>query len=203
MTTSKGVFPPINNAIELPIQYAKLLIQPGTNKLRLSSAVSLTNMRPPLVVEKAGTGQMTVFYDQSQLNFSLNFDDWNVDFDNLFFWTSMAGISNFFGNRFDLKAGTTRRARLINVKSLLKKEIRDALEYIPGMSQDADVQDIDLGMTNSKKEKRSFGGWNVQSKLTWQPVALNPSVNLCQVKSQRKKNMRKRKLKRINTNPLR
>ena len=158
MTTSKGVFPPIPNAIEFPSANYKLLIKPGSDKLRLNTPISLTNMRPPLLVEKEGTGQMMVAYDQSQLKFNLNFDDWNVEFDNLFFWTSMAGISNLFGNRFDLKAGTAQRSRLVNVKSLLKKEIRDTLSFIPGMAQDQDVHDIDLGMTNSKKETTFFWG---------------------------------------------
>jgi hypothetical protein len=158
MTTSKGVFPPVTNAIEFPNANYKLLIQAVTGKLRLNSPVVLANMRPPLIVAQAGAGQWIVEYDQSQLKFNLNFDDWNVEFDTLSFWTSMAGITKLFGNRFSLRAGTAQQSKLINVQTLLKEEIRDILTFIPGMSQDQDIHDIDLGITNSKKETSFFWG---------------------------------------------
>ncbi|MBK6958403.1 MAG: hypothetical protein IPH22_08525, partial [Nitrosomonas sp.] len=80
----------------------------------------------------------------------MNYDDWNVELDNFFIWTSLLGISKFSGTRFSLRAGTTRQAKLVNVQSLLKPEIQDALNFLPGMGSPADVGDIDLGMTNAK-----------------------------------------------------
>jgi hypothetical protein len=158
MTTSKGAFPPIPNAIEFPTANYKLIIQSGTDKLRLNSPLDLKSMRPPLTVAQAGTGDWVVDYGQSHLKFNLNFNDWSVEFNALYFWTSMAGIPRLFGNSFNLKTGTGQRAMLVNVKSLLKQEIRDILTFIPGLGQDQELKDIDLGMTNSKKETSFFWG---------------------------------------------
>jgi hypothetical protein len=150
MLTSKGVFPPVANAVEFPTANYKLVIQLSTGKLRLNMPVNLNNLRTPLVVAQDGSDQIAIEYDQSQLRINLNFDNWNVELDNFFIWTSLLGISKFSGTRFSLRAGTTRQAKLVNVQSLLKPEIQDALNFLPGMGSPASVGDIDLGMTNAK-----------------------------------------------------
>lgn len=159
MLTSKGVFPPIANAVEFPTATYKLLIQSGSGKLRLSPAVNLHNLRTPLVVTQDGTDQIAIEYDQSDLRINLNYDDWNVELDNFFIWTSLLGISKFSGTRFSLRAGTAQQSKLINVRSLLKPEIQDALSFLPGMGSPADIGDIDLGMTNAKHEVKVHSGF--------------------------------------------
>jgi len=150
--TTKGVFPPIANAIEFPTANYKLLVQSGTGKLRLNTAVDLTNPRTPLLMAQNGTNQIVIEYDQSKLRYDLNYDDWNAELDEFFVWTSLAGISKLFGTRFSLRAGTTQQSKLVDVVSLMNPGIRDALSFIPGMGQDQRVKDIELGMTNGEHE---------------------------------------------------
>ncbi|MBK6958402.1 MAG: hypothetical protein IPH22_08520 [Nitrosomonas sp.] len=57
MLTSKGVFPPVANAVEFPTANYKLLIQPGTGKLQLNTPVNLNNLRTPLVLTRTQEGQ--------------------------------------------------------------------------------------------------------------------------------------------------
>jgi hypothetical protein len=166
MLTSKGVFPPIANVIEFPTANYKFLIQSGTGKLRLNTPVNLNNLRVPLVVAQDGTNQIAIEYDQSDLRINLNYDDWNVELDNFFIWTSLLGISKFSGTRFSLRAGTTRQAKLVNIQSLLKPEIQDALNFLPGMGRPNYVDDIDLGMTNAKREVKFRAGWEKGIKIS-------------------------------------
>lgn len=175
MLTSKGVFPPIANAVEFPTANYKLVIQSGTGKLRLNTPVNLNNLRAPLVVAQDGADQIAIEYEQSQLRIDLNYDDWNVELDNFFIWTSLLGISKFSGTRFSLRAGTKRQAKLINVRSLLKPEIQDALNFLPGMGSPADVGDIDLGMTNAKREVKVHTGFITPNLI---PEPLDKKVEL-------------------------
>lgn len=165
MLTSKGVFPPVANAVEFPTATYKLLVQPGTGKLRLNTPVNLNNLRTPLILTQDGADQIAIEYDQSDLRINLNFDDWNVELDNFFIWTSLLGISKFSGTRFSLRAGTSKQSKLVNVRSLLKPEIQDALNFLPGMGSPADVGDIDLGMTNAKREVKVHTGFKTPNLI--------------------------------------
>ena len=175
LMTSKGVFPPVANAVEFPSANYKLLVHPSSGKLRLNSAVNLNNLRAPLVVVQDGTDQIAIEYDQSQLRMDLNFDDWKVELDNFFIWTSLLGISKFSGTRFNLRAGTAQQAKLINVQSLLKPEIQEALNFLPGMGSPANVGDIDLGMTNGKHEVKVHTAFKTPNLI---PPPLSEKVEL-------------------------
>lgn len=165
MLTSKGVFPPVANAVEFPTSNYKLVIQAGTGKLRLNTAVNLNNLRAPLVVAQDGTDRIAIEYDQSDLRITLTFDDWSVELDNFFVWTTLLGISKLSGTRFSLRAGTSRQSKLVNVRSLLKPEIQDALNFLPGMGSPASIGDIDLGMTNAKHEVKVHTGFEKELEL--------------------------------------
>ncbi len=158
--TSKGVFPPIANVIEFPTANYKLRVQAGTGKLQLSTPVTLSNPRAPLVMAQDGANQVVIEYDQSQLRYNLTYDDWNAELDTFFVWTSLAGISKLFGSRFSFQAGTTRQSKLVDVTSLMNPDIRDALSFIPGMAEDQRVKDIDLGMTNAGHEIKIVAGYS-------------------------------------------
>ncbi len=175
MLTSKGVFPPVANAVEFPTTNYKLLIQSGTGKLRLNTPVNLNNLRTPLLVAQDGADQIAIEYDQSDLNYTLNYDDWNVELDNFFIWTSLLGISKFSGTRFSLRAGTSRQTKLVNVQSLLKPEIQEMLSFLPGMGSPASVGDIDLGMTNAKREVKVHTGYKTPNLI---PDPLGKKVEL-------------------------
>lgn len=158
--TTKGVFPPIDNVIEFPSSNYKLLVQPGTGKLKINTPVNISNPRTALQLARDGTNQIVIEYDQSKLRYNLNYDDWNAELDTFYVWTSLAGISKLFGSRFSLRAGTTQQSKLVDVVSLMKPEIRDALAFIPGMNGDQRVKDIDLGMTNQGHEIKIVAGYS-------------------------------------------
>lgn len=157
--TTKGVFPPIANAIEFPTANYKLIIQAGTGKLRLNTPVNLANPRGPLLMAQDGTNRAVIQYDQSDLQYELNYDNWSAELNTFSIWTSLAGIDKLFGSQFSLRAGTAQQSKLVDVTSLLKPEIRDALSFIPGMEQDQRVKDIDLGMTNADHEIKIAVGY--------------------------------------------
>ena len=56
--------------------------------------------------------------------------------------------------------------------SLLKKEIRDGLSFIPGMSEDQRVRDIDLGMTNGKNERKFSAGYKCKFEIEISPFKI-------------------------------
>ncbi|MED3354355.1 hypothetical protein P4414_04130 [Bacillus thuringiensis] len=175
MLTSKGVFPPIANTVEFPTANYKLLIQSVTGKFQLNTPVNLNNLRTPLMVVQDGSNQVVIEYDQSLLKFDLNFDDWNVELDNFFVWTSLLGISKLTGTRFSLRAGKAQQAKLVNVQSLLKPEIQDALSFLPGMGSPGNVDDIDLGMTNADHEIKIKAGFRSKNLI---PKPLNEHLRL-------------------------
>jgi len=172
MLTSKGVFPPITNAIEFPSSSYKLLIDPGTGKLRLNTAVNLSNPRIPLVLAQDGADQIAIEYNLSNLTLNLNYDDWNVELNNFYVWTTLMGITKFSGARFSLRAGTSRQAKLVNNQSLLKPEIQDALNFLPGMNGPSNLDDIDLGMTNGKHEVKIHAGFEKEIEILPAPNEL-------------------------------
>lgn len=175
LVTSKGVFPPVANAIEFPTASYKLRIQPGTGKLQLNPPVKWNNLRSPLVVVQDGVDQIAIEYDQSNLHYRLDYDDWSVELDNFFIWTSLLGISKFSGTRFSLRAGTAQQSKFVNVQSLLKPEIQDALNFLPGMGSPANIGDIPLGMTNAKHEVKVHTAFDTPNLI---PAPLDKKVKL-------------------------
>lgn len=163
--SSKGVFPPIANAIEFPPSSYELLIQSGTGKLQLNTPIALGRPREPLLIAKDGTNEVVVDYDRSQFRYILDYESWEVELGPFSTWVSLAGVSRLFGNEYSLRAGTSRQAQLANAKSLLKSEIRDALSFIPGMNQDQNIKDIDLGMTNAEHEVQLFAGYKCEIEV--------------------------------------
>lgn len=165
LLSSKGVFPPVANAIEFPNANAKLIITAAGNKLRLDQPINIVNPRPTLVVARDGTDQITIEYDQSQFYYELKNDSWKVDLDDFYIWTSLFNIDKFSGVRYSLKAANNSVAKLVNVQSLLKQEIQDALNFLPGMGQPNNVPDILLGMTNAKHEVKVHTSFKKEIKL--------------------------------------
>jgi hypothetical protein len=174
LVTTKGVFPPIANAIEFPSVY-KLVVQSSTGKFRLNAAVDFTNLRTPLVVMQDGSDQITLEYDQARLQFVLNEDNWSVQLDNFYQWTSLMGISKFSGIRYNLRSGTNQQSRLVNVQSLLKPEVQEALNFLPGMGAPSSVGDIDLGMTNASHEVKVHTSFQTPNLI---PPPLKEKVEL-------------------------
>ncbi len=166
LMTSKGVFPPIANAIEFPNNNFKLEIEDG--KLKLDPPVENWGItRQPLSIAHDSSNQViieynpidTTNYTQSTLTYKLEGDIWEAKLDTFYVWTSVAGIDKLFGNRFSLRAGTKQQSKLVDVLSLMNTDIRDSLSFIPGFAQDQRVKDIELGMTNGKHETRIVAGY--------------------------------------------
>jgi len=181
MITSKGVFPPIANAIEFPTADYKLIIgrDRDTGKLQLNTPNTPVNWnipRAPLPIAQDGSDQIAIEYGGSDLKIVLNYDDWNVELNNFAIWTSVMGISQLSGTKFSLLAGTKQQAKLINGLSLLKPEIREILSFLPFMKDPAiSLDDIDLGMTNYKKEGKIHAGFQTPNPDQWGPIKLQLS----------------------------
>ncbi|WP_340201936.1 hypothetical protein [Ascidiimonas sp. W6] len=152
MMTSKGAFPPVANAIVAPNANFKLLTQSNTNQLKLNQDVNLNNPRSPLILSKDGVDEILIEYADSKLRLRIGYDDWSVTLDKFVIWTSLMGIERFSGVEYNLVADNQTSPKLVNNSSFLKKEIQDALRFLPGMGDSRDVPTIELGMTNAKHE---------------------------------------------------
>ncbi|MDF1699265.1 MAG: hypothetical protein P1U56_25645, partial [Saprospiraceae bacterium] len=132
MFTTKGAFPPVADAIVFPSSNYTLMIENATGRLKLNNSLTLPNPRPKLIIKQDGVNNMVIEYDQSELRYELNYNDWSAELDTFYVWTSMIGLEKLFGGRFSLIAGTGQQSKLVDNMSLMKKEIRDALSFIPG-----------------------------------------------------------------------
>lgn len=159
LLTSKGVFPPITNAILAPPANYKLLTQAGTSQLRLSPSIIQPNPRSPLVLTQDGTDQILIEYGDAELRVDIDYETWDIALDKFVIWTTLLGIERFSGLEFNLIASDQQSARLIDNLSLLKEEIQDALNFLPGMGGPREAPDVDLGMTNGKHEVKVHSGF--------------------------------------------
>ncbi|MEO0341748.1 MAG: hypothetical protein AAF242_21405, partial [Bacteroidota bacterium] len=84
----------------------------------------------------------------------------------------------FSGVRYSLKAANNGVAKLVNVQSLLKPEIQDALNFLPGMGQPNNVPDILLGMTNAKHEVKVHTSYGYKFDLGFAKLKLKGSAGV-------------------------
>ncbi|GAB5417587.1 MAG: hypothetical protein Crog4KO_08600 [Crocinitomicaceae bacterium] len=165
MATSKGVFPPVENSIEFPNNSYKLIVDSDSGKLKLNQPANWTNLRTPLVVAQDGTDQISIDYDTASLSYNLGFDNWNVEMDEFYLWSSMMNISKLHGMQFNLRAADNVQAKMVDVQTLFNPEIQEALNFIPGMGAPNVIGDIPLGMTNAKHEIKIHTGFKEEIKL--------------------------------------
>lgn len=150
-TTSKGLFPPLVNTIELSNPSGSCELRVGdSGYLSLQDHIDIPAPRPDLVLSEGGDEGMRVSYEKSHLEFKLNEDDWEVTFSNLEIWNDFSFLPGANGTRMTVQGGLGRRAQLDDVETLLNDAIQEAVDAIPFMSNRGTHGPIDLGTTNWK-----------------------------------------------------
>lgn len=149
-TSSKGLFPPVSNAIELADHAYHLDIQASTGFLGLVPDVDISPPRGQLVLSDSATDRFRIEYGDSALRYSLEPDDWSLEFDRLELWTDAGGWDNLNGTRVTLRGGEGRRSELDKIETLMNPIMEDLFSVLPFMNDRGIHGPVDLGATNLK-----------------------------------------------------
>jgi hypothetical protein len=103
--TSKGLFPPAVNSINLPPN--RLIVDPSTGGFRLRDSVNIPVPRPALIVAQRGSDVMQVDYSGATLSFSFDQTNWSMEMPGIEMWTDCLGVPKVAGLRSHLVAGTS------------------------------------------------------------------------------------------------
>ena len=152
-STSKGAFPPPQNAIQLAATYHFNVGAGGT--LALSSPVtidgSLIPLQPLRLSGSSGHGSELI-YDNATLHFEINASNWEADFTGLKIWSDIAGMSKASGAGFRVVGSTTQRPQMTQIETLVHPAIDKILTYLPIFGAREVLGPIDLGASNAKHE---------------------------------------------------
>jgi len=158
--TSKGLFPPIGNAIELVDHPYELTVQGGTGYLALTPDVSVPTPRGDLILSESANDRFRVGYDNSELNFQLRPDSWSLEFAGLEVWTETPDLPNMTGSRAIVRGGTSQRAQLDEVEVLMSPVLEDLLSILPGLNERGKYGPYDLGASNLKISPKISAGFD-------------------------------------------
>jgi hypothetical protein len=150
--TSKGLFPPAANSINLPAN--TLVVDPATGGFQLRDSVNIGAPRPPLIVAQRGSDVMQVNYSGATLSFSFSQTNWSMEMPGIEMWTDCLGVTKVAGLRSHLVAGTTARPIVRDIAMLLKQEIEAALTFLTGFSSRPEMGSMDLGASNTVTEHK-------------------------------------------------
>jgi hypothetical protein len=150
--TSKGLFPPAGNSINLPAN--TLVVDSATGGFRLRDSVNIGAPRPPLIVAQRGSDVMQVDYSGATLSYAFSQTNWSMEMPGIEMWTDCLGMTKVAGLRSHLVAGTTARPVVRDVAMLLKQEIEAALTFLTGFSARPQMGPIDLGASNTVTEHK-------------------------------------------------
>lgn len=149
-TTSKGLFPPLVNTIQLTDRSYRLDVNPSNGLLRLSPSVDLPAPRADLVLSDNAADAIRVGYGGARLRFDLDETRWSVNFERLELWTDLSFLAAATGSRLTLTGATGRKAQLDRIETLMHPTIENIISVLPGMGNRGTHGPIDLGATNAK-----------------------------------------------------
>jgi hypothetical protein len=150
-TTSKGLFPPLDNTIELSNTFGSYQLDiGGLGFLSLPERIDIAAPRPDLVLSEGGDEGMRVSYQNSRLRFGLIEDDWFINFSNLEIWNDFSSLRAANGTKISLAGGLGLAAQLDGIESLLHQDIQAIVSPIPGVSNPGIYGPIGLGVSNLK-----------------------------------------------------
>jgi len=150
--TSKGLFPPAGNSINLPAN--TLVVDSATGGFRLRDNVNIGAPRPPLIVAQRGSDVMQVDYSGATLAYSFSQTNWSMEMPGIEMWTDCLGVTKVAGLRSHLVAGTTARPVVRDIAMLLKQEIEAALSFLTGFGSRPQMGPLDLGASNTVTEHK-------------------------------------------------
>lgn len=148
--TSKSLFPPKENAIELALN--PLVINPASGRFRLKNLVNMDVPRSPLILSNSGADSMRLEYDKASLSVGVLEASWSVELQGLEIWADVFGMEKFSGTTYRVIASNSQRPQLRDIETHLHEDFEDALAFIPGFADRGDFEPIDLNATNLKAE---------------------------------------------------
>lgn len=171
-STSKGAFPPPENAIQLN---STRHFNVGTDgSLALSSPVSIINHPTPLRLSGAEGHGNEMRYDNATMQMAIEADEWSAEFTGLEVWSDIAGMRSTSGARLRIVGSTTQRSQIASIDTLAQESIEKILTYLPIFGARDPLGPIDLGASNTKHEIKidvAFdkdvpdGGWSVGNSV--------------------------------------
>lgn len=149
-STSKGAFPPPENAIKLNTTYH---FDVGTNgTLSLSDSVSIINHHRPLRLSGTAGHGAEMSYDNATLELRINADTWSAEFNGLEIWSDIAGMKRTSGARLRIVGSTNQRPQISQIDTLVQESIEKILTYLPIFGARDQLGPVDLGASNAKHE---------------------------------------------------
>lgn len=150
--TSKGLFPPVVNAVTLPANV--LVVDPASGGFHLRDNVNMPAPRPPLIVAQHGSDVMQVDYSGANLSLTIAQNNWRMEMPGIEMWTDCLGISKVAGLRSHLIAGTNDRPVVRDIAMLLQHDIEAALTFLTGFGDRPVMGPMDLGASNTVTEHK-------------------------------------------------
>jgi hypothetical protein len=148
--SSKGLFPPVADAIELPAN--ALAVNPATGSFRLSTPVNLPAPRGPLNAGQTAGDRIRVFYDKAQLRTDIGESSWSVDFSGIEIWADMLGVERFAGTRMKVIASDRQRPQATELTTHFHPDFEDILAIIPGFGNRGVHGPYELASSNEDHE---------------------------------------------------
>lgn len=149
-STSKGAFPPPENAIQLGSAYHFDVGSGGT--LALSNTVLVVNHPHPLRLSGSPGHGAEMLYDDATLQLEINAEDWSAEFNGLRIWSDIAGMSRASGAKLRIVGSTNQRPQVAEIDTLVQESIEKILTYLPIFGARETQGPIDLGASNAKHE---------------------------------------------------
>jgi len=159
-STSKGAFPPPQNAIKLGATY-HFNVGPG-GTLALSNPVSVVNYPHPLRLSGSSGHGAEMLYDDATLQLEINANDWCAEFYGLRIWSDIAGMSRVSGAKLRIVGSTNQRPQVAELDTLVEASIEKILTYLPIFGARETLGPIDLGASNAKREIKLEVGVKVE-----------------------------------------
>lgn len=149
-STSKGAFPPPQNAITLAAPMHFDVGPAGT--MALSAPVTVVNHPVPLRLAGSQGHGSELTYDDATLNMTLGADSWSAEFNGLTLWSDIAGLERATGAKLRIVGSTNQRPQVAEIDTLVYEPVEKILTFIPVFGARDKLGPIDLGASNAKHE---------------------------------------------------
>lgn len=148
--TSKGAFPPRENAITLagPMHFNVA----SDGGLALSSVVNIVNHPVPLRLAGTPGHGTELSHENATLEFELAANKWRAEFAGLTLWSDIAGLSRASGAKMRIIGSTDQRPQVAEIETLVYEPVEKILSYLPIFGARDSLGPIDLGASNAKHE---------------------------------------------------
>jgi len=148
--TSKGAFPPRENAITLagPMHFNVA----SDGGLALSNVVNIVNHPVPLRLAGTPGHGTELSHENATLEFELTTSKWRAEFTGLTLWSDIAGLSRASGAKMRIVGSTDQRPQVAEIETLVYEPVEKILSYLPIFGARDSLGPIDLGASNAKHE---------------------------------------------------